>query len=232
MLQPDMLPLVQACCSRTCLPPPVQAFCSRTCCHLFEHVAARYIATCSSLLQPDMLPPIQAYCSWTCCHLFEHVAARYIATCSSLLQPDMLLHFQACCSWKCCRLFEHVAAWDLLPPVRAYCSLIRTCCSRDRIFSRLFWTWYGNSRCSSGLWEAKMQKCMNIYKKYLLLSPTALKFFGLTAIGHKILALPLTAFKTFKHCLWQHLNLFFRNVHHSTRKYKLAIMSGRNHKKV
>jgi hypothetical protein len=26
---------------------------------------------------------------------------------------------------------------DMLPPVRACCSLIRTCCSQDRIFSSL-----------------------------------------------------------------------------------------------
>jgi hypothetical protein len=56
MLQPDML-------------PPVQACCSRTCCRLFEHVAAGLVAACSSMLQPDMLPPVQACCSLirTCC---------------------------------------------------------------------------------------------------------------------------------------------------------------------
>ena len=156
---------------------PVQTCCNQKCCRLFKHLAAGHVASSSSILQPDRLPPIQAYCSWTYCCLFEHVATRYIATCSSMFQPDMLLPLQACCSWTCCRLPEHVAARDMLPPFCAYCSLIRTCCSRDRIFSRLFWTWYGNSWCSSGLWEAKMHKCMNLIKKNLVLSPTAHKFF-------------------------------------------------------
>ncbi len=173
------------------------------------HVAARHVAACSSILQPDMLPPV-----WACC--------------SQIYMPPV----QVSCSQTCCYIFKHVAAWDMLPAVRAYCSLIRTCCSRERIFSRLFWTWYGKSICSSGLWEAKMHKCMNLYKKILLLSPTYVKFFGLTSIGHKILALSLSAFKTLKHCLWQHLNLFFRNVlHHSTKSTNWRL-SGRNHKKV
>jgi hypothetical protein len=74
----------------------------------------------------------------------------------------------------------------MLPPVRAYCSLIRTCCGRDRIFSRLFWTWNGKSRCSSGLWEAKMHKCMNIYEKKFYCCPLQLlSFFGCLRAGIK-----------------------------------------------
>jgi hypothetical protein len=41
MLQPDML-------------PPVQACYSQTCCRLFKHVTARHVAAYSSMWQPDL----------------------------------------------------------------------------------------------------------------------------------------------------------------------------------
>ncbi len=93
--------------------PPVRTCCSRTCCRLFEHVSAGHVAACSSILQPDMLPTFRACFSRTCCRLLEHVVAGHVAAFSSMLQPDML------------------------PPIGPCCSLIRTYCSQDRIFSSL-----------------------------------------------------------------------------------------------
>ncbi len=137
MLQPDMLPPVQACCSRTCCRllehvaaghvVAVRACCSRTfaaCWSIAGHVAA-----CLSMLQTDMLPPVLACCSRTfaaCWSIVGHVAA-----CSSILQPDMLPHVLACCSRTCCHLVKHVAAGHL-PPVQACCS--RTfCCLLEHV---------------------------------------------------------------------------------------------------
>jgi hypothetical protein len=118
---------------KLCLQP-VWACCSRTCCRLFEHVAAGHVAACSSMLQPDMLLPVQACCSRTfaaCSSIAGHLAA-----CSSMLQPDMWSPVWACCS----RTFSTRSSMlqlDILPPAWACCSLIRTCCSQDRIFSSL-----------------------------------------------------------------------------------------------
>ncbi len=167
MLQPDMLPLVRAfvrpCCSRTCCrlfehvaarqvaTGPVQACCRRTWCRLFEHVAAGHVAACSSMLQPDMLPLVRACCSRTSCH----------RACSSILQPDMLPPVQAGCSRKCSRLFKHVEAGHV---AAACCSLIRTCCSRDGILSSLFRTTWPCAAQDHG--RQKMHKCRNLYKKF------------------------------------------------------------------
>jgi hypothetical protein len=78
MLQVDMMPHVPACCS--------QKFC-----RLFEHVAAEYVAACSSMLQLQaILLLVLACCRRTFGCLFEHVAAGHFTTCLSMLQPEIL----------------------------------------------------------------------------------------------------------------------------------------------
>ncbi len=151
MLQPDMLPPVRACCTRTC-------FC------LFKHVVAGHVVACSSMLQPDILPPAKACCIRTWCRLFKLVAAEHVAACSRMLHPDVFPPIQECCSRTCYRLFKHVAADVWLPPVRACCNLTRTIYSRDWIFSNLFRPWNDMSRCSSGAWRQKLHKCTHLYK--------------------------------------------------------------------
>ncbi len=60
-----------------------------------------------------------------CCHMFKQVVARHVAAFSSMLQPGHVVALSS------------MLQPDMLPPVSACCSLIRTCCRWDRIFSSL-----------------------------------------------------------------------------------------------
>jgi hypothetical protein len=95
---------------------------------------------------------------WRNCIIVGHSA---VINCYAL-SATAFKHFKLC--WQCnkndiatiktisCNKMQHEVAvcssmlqQDMLPPDRACCSLIRTCCNWDRIFSSLFKTLYDMS---------------------------------------------------------------------------------------